>query len=333
MLRTVAVLMMTALAVAGTTPAVSGTEPTKPTVVTFTFDDGWANQLQAADVLNRHNMTGTFYIMSGSLGLGDYLAPSQVQRLVDKGHEIAGHTQSHDILTEFPAAKVKQEVCGDRAALAKLGFPVKNFAYPFGADSPAVAQIVRDCGYNSARDVGGLSDGPNDCSSCPVAEDLPPTDHQWNIRTHTTARQGAAGLAAIKGYVTHAESTGGWVPLVFHRICAACDGESMSIEHFTEFVEWLAARPSTTTVQTVEQVVGGGLQPLVGEPDAGGTAPPPGPAPSDQGRALNTAVAFSVGGVGIGQIQVVVFTLMIALGLITWYRLKTRSQRHEGWKP
>lgn len=359
MRRAVAAGVMTMLALVGSTTEVSGAERQPGTVVTFTFDDGFLSQLQAADVLADHGMAGTFYVNSGQLGWEGYMEPRQLRHLVNDGHEIAGHALSHDSLTELTAKEVEREVCGDRAALAQLGFHAGNFAYPYGAGSPAVARIVRGCGYNSARDVGGLSGGPHDCSECPAAEDLPPTDRLWNIRTHSAVHQGPGGLETVKGYVTRAEAVGGWVPLVFHRICDGCAEESMSIDDFTELVEWLEARAPTTRVKTVAQVVGGPLRPVVGEapeqigglPAFGTRAAPPTPGsaeatvpsspgasvqpappsgPREPGRTLNNAVAFTVGGVGIGQIQVVAISLSIALVLITGYRLKTRRQRHEG---
>ncbi|MGZ5398689.1 MAG: polysaccharide deacetylase family protein [Nocardioides sp.] len=323
---------MLVMAVAVWAPVASEAESTSnPTVVTFTFDDGFSTQVRAADVLASHAMAGTFYVNSGSLAWDGYMTPLQMRHLADDGHEIAGHALSHVSLTELTPDQVKHEVCGDRAAMAKLGFPVANFAYPYAADSPAVAQVIRDCGYNSARDAGGLFVGPDNCEDCPVAEDLPPTDRLWSIRTHDTVRPGLAGLEAIKEYVTRAESTGGWVPLVFHRICDGCAEESMSVEHFTEFVEWLEQRPATTSVRTVAEVVGGDVRPVVGEaPGQVGGLPPFDTAGADSGRDLNEAVAFSVGGVGIGQFQVVMITLSIAIGLIAWSRFKTRRLRRGG---
>ena len=68
--------------------------------------------------------------------------------------------------------------------------------------------------------------------------------------------------------MTQAENDrGGWVPLVFHHICDACTSNAISLATFTAFLDWLQARPATTTTRTVDQVVGGTVQPPPGGDD------------------------------------------------------------------
>lgn len=50
--------------------------------VAITFDDGYADNLAAARVLNRHGLTGTFYITTGCLQGGAPFWPSEVRQLV-----------------------------------------------------------------------------------------------------------------------------------------------------------------------------------------------------------------------------------------------------------
>jgi hypothetical protein len=71
-------------------------------------------------------------------------------------------------------------------------------------------------------------------------------------------------LADIESMVTNAENDkGGWVPLVFHHICDACGGNSISLANFTALMDWLKTRPVTTTVKTVNTVIGGTPVPVV----------------------------------------------------------------------
>jgi peptidoglycan/xylan/chitin deacetylase (PgdA/CDA1 family) len=129
-------------------------------------------------------MRGTFYVVSGLVGDDGYMSWSQVRGLAAGGNEIAGHTVLHAKLTTVDASEAQREVCNDRSNLISQGFSPQNFAYPNGATNTVIEGIVEDCGYNSARGVGGLySPPPSDCSSgCPVAETPAPRD-RYAIRT------------------------------------------------------------------------------------------------------------------------------------------------------
>ena len=64
--------------------------------------------------------------------------------------------------------------------------------------------------------------------------------------------------------MTQAEAHGGgYVPIVFHNICAACDQYSTTQANLEAFLTWLQPRSATgTTVKTVSQVIGGAVKPL-----------------------------------------------------------------------
>jgi hypothetical protein len=75
----------------------------------------------------------------------------------------------------------------------------------------------------------------------------------------------------MKNVVTAAEPAGGWVIFTFHHVCAgstnSCgDGLSISQTNFASFLSWLKARPATTSVKTIGQVIGGTVKPLVSGP-------------------------------------------------------------------
>lgn len=56
--------------------------PLPPNVVVFTFDDGYADNLNAAQILARHRATGTFYLTAGCLGGEAPFWVSEVRMLV-----------------------------------------------------------------------------------------------------------------------------------------------------------------------------------------------------------------------------------------------------------
>ncbi len=229
------------------------------TVISLDFDDGLADGLTAAPMLEARGMRGTFFILPAYLGKTGYLTLDQVQQLQASGHEIAGHTVSHPDLTLLPTDEAQREICTGRDLLVDRGLDVRSFAYPYGAFNAAVEAIAQGCGYDSARSIGGLS------SSLP-AETLPPTD-PFAIRTTASVRA-TDTLDQLEPYVLAAEATGGWYHFVFHHVCDnACDPYSVSAANLGALLDWLAARaPLGTVVRTERDVVGGPLLPEVAGP-------------------------------------------------------------------
>ncbi|WP_164009529.1 polysaccharide deacetylase family protein [Pyxidicoccus trucidator] len=237
-------------------------------IVSLNFDDCLSSQLQAASMLEARGMRGTFFINSARLGMSGRLTLDQVRALRDAGHEIGGHTLTHPRLTTLSADDQRKEICNDRVALLNAGFRVTSFAYPFGDKDSFTRQVVIDCNYNSARESGGLR-SPGGSSSNPYGEPVPPAD-AYAIRTHGSV-QNTTTLDTLKAWVLNAEnSSGGWVPIVFHHICAPCDPPqqySISPANLTAFLDWLAPRVSRgTTVALMDTVIGGTLKPPVSWP-------------------------------------------------------------------
>src|SRR5205809_4685720 len=122
------------------------------TVVSLTFDDSLASQYQTDPMLAARSMHGTFYVNSGRVDQGGYLTKAQLLTLQSDANEIAGHTVNHLDLSTVDSDEQKRQICDDRSTLLGWGLAVSDFAYPFGSDGPALAQIAQDCGYDSARD-------------------------------------------------------------------------------------------------------------------------------------------------------------------------------------
>ena len=234
------------------------------TVVSLTFDDGHASHDSTRTMLSSRGMTGTYYINSAMVGSsGYYMTWAQIHALADAGDEIGGHTLHHTNLTTVGTQTATTEVCQDRTNLINQGFsPVVSFAYPEAESNLTAQQIVRDCGYSSARMVGDIS-----CGGCPAAETIPP-QNPYYLRTPEGITTGTT-LADLQSYVTNAENNGGgWVILTFHGICSnTCTNiNSMNPSIFTAFLDWLAPRSANgTVVRTVGQAM------------SGTTPPPPGP--------------------------------------------------------
>ena len=242
----------------------------RPLQVTLTFDDGVADQLQGQQLLEKYGMVGTFYINSAFIGMPGYMTRANLDQLKAKGHEIGGHTVSHQNLPTLQAAEQNRQICQDRNTLMSWGFAVTTFAYPFAEFDATTKATVQQCGYNAARAVGDLR-SPFSCSDCPATETIPPAD-RYEIRTADDVESNWT-LAHLQNLVTRAEQTGGWLPLNLHHVCSTgCVAESISPTTLDKFLAWLKPRNTPlirTTVRTAAQVIGGAVQPAVTP-----TAPP-----------------------------------------------------------
>ncbi len=144
-----------------------GNLPAKPVVITF--DDGFADQIQAYALLAKYQMKATFYIItSGSLSqwcigagrtytqvkpCGDaYLSWEQIKQLDKSGLiTIGAHTTDHLNLAENTPATDRFEILGSKAELESiLGHSVTTFAYPYGLYNQNVVDIVREAGFSTA---------------------------------------------------------------------------------------------------------------------------------------------------------------------------------------
>ncbi|WP_432677981.1 polysaccharide deacetylase family protein [Rhodococcus pyridinivorans] len=244
-------------------------------VVSITFDDGFADQVRAARLLSQHGLQGTFYVNSGTIGKPGYLTPDDLVEMGNSGHEIGGHTVNHAMIETLPIEEAQREICVDRSTLLAWGFPVRSFAYPFGAATEPLEAAVAACGYNSARDLGDLRSS-DDCFDCPITEDLVPP------RIMMVRAPGQVELSwsieEMQQRVLGAMETGtGLLPLTFHRLCTAdCNQISVREPLFAQFVAWLSEleRAGRIEVRTMGDVLGGPVQPP--RPTPARPAAPPG---------------------------------------------------------
>jgi hypothetical protein len=246
-----------------------------PTVVSFTFDNQWASQMTAATDLRAHGMAGTFYTISGWIGLPGFLTLANLNTLASYGDEIGGKTVNNSDLPTLSNAEAEREICQGRNVLTSDGFKVTDFAYPFADLNAEDETLVKACGFNSGRGVGNVSSlDPGGCvyPNCPYAESIPPAD-PYQINTPDDAEQ-TTTLADMEGDVTNAENHGGGLlAFSFHQICATttagCDPVySWSPTLFNNFLTWLQGQELLKGVQvkTIAQVVGGAVQPAVTAP-------------------------------------------------------------------
>lgn len=137
-------------------------------IVTTSWDDGTITDTRLAQLLEKYDVKGTFYIPQAH---PDNLLPPEGVVALDKKFEIGAHSINQPDLTRVSAAEAEWEIKESKTILEKLlGHEVLLFCYPRGKYNESVKRIVKDCGFIAAR-------------TCNDGGFAPPTDpYQW----HTT---------------------------------------------------------------------------------------------------------------------------------------------------
>jgi peptidoglycan/xylan/chitin deacetylase (PgdA/CDA1 family) len=114
----------------------------------LTYDDGPndPHTLKLLDVLARHNVRATFFM------IGRYVRerPDIARAVAAAGHVIGNHTFTHPLLTFQSKAQTRAELTGCQQALDDaIGAHSKLFRPPFGGRRPATLRIARELGLET----------------------------------------------------------------------------------------------------------------------------------------------------------------------------------------
>lgn len=148
--------------------------------VVVTFDDGFRNQVDnAAPILAEHGFSACFFLVTGFVG-----APADeasrfcrerlhlpltvepidwagAERLLELGHEVGSHTQSHPDLTSLDDDRLQDELLSSREELRRRLGNVQHFSAPYGERSrfsDAIGDAAGGAGYEScATAIRGIN--------------------------------------------------------------------------------------------------------------------------------------------------------------------------------
>ncbi|WP_204139667.1 polysaccharide deacetylase family protein [Halomicronema sp. CCY15110] len=114
--------------------------------VFLTFDDGPSAEatVQILDVLQRHNIKATFFV----LGSNVIRLPDVVQRIVAEGHELALHSHTHPNFLTLTREQKEAEIA-QSLSLLHWYFPdlrIRWFRPPYGKYDQEVVDIAHDYG-------------------------------------------------------------------------------------------------------------------------------------------------------------------------------------------
>ncbi len=123
----------------------------QPFWITTSWDDGHQLDLRMADLLDRYNLTGTFYVARDYLP--ERLSEAEIAQLSER-HEIGAHTLTHPILTDVDDATARREISDSRRWLQDVtGKPITIFRFPRGFFNQKLLDLVKEAGYEAMLGV------------------------------------------------------------------------------------------------------------------------------------------------------------------------------------
>ena len=109
--------------------------------VVLTFDDGWLEHARVVPkLLSEYAYTATFFVMGCHWGNKNYVDVNDVRALAESGHEIGGHSCTHDPslsdvsrLDDAQWPRIAGEALLSRSEIQSyVGIDIRSYAFPYG---------------------------------------------------------------------------------------------------------------------------------------------------------------------------------------------------------
>lgn len=181
------------------------------------WDDGYLLDLKVADLLDRYNAKGTFYICPHAQHAAEMLSKEQMRDLSQR-HTIGAHSLTHPRLTMISTEKANEEIRGSKMWVEEVtGKPCTMFCYPYGAVNNDVKNLVKEVGFHGARTTKDLEFSAPDSFLQPVTLQVMPfpgRQHSrisWKLLDHFGPLR--ARYARLRTFKTPHTAMGSWSAL------------------------------------------------------------------------------------------------------------------------
>lgn len=114
----------------------------------LTFDDGGANAVLTADILEEQGWRGHFFVVTSQIGSDGFLTARSIMELASRGHVVGSHSHTHPaMMARMEPSSVRAEWARSRNDLEDiLGAPVRTASVPGGSTSRMVEGAAAECG-------------------------------------------------------------------------------------------------------------------------------------------------------------------------------------------
>ena len=196
----------------GTVPVAIGAVNAR---LSFTFDDSWATDVNAARILSARGISATSYVIPTKIGQSGRCTVADLQMLRRLHRwDIQAHSDAanYALMTE---AQLRAEWVATKQFFAANGLGrAEHLAYPGGYSNTAVVNAARD--YFATARTTYSSDGIN--STWQLGTYPPADPYRLRARSSISSYSGGASVASVKTHIDYAVAGGLWFILVFHRI-------------------------------------------------------------------------------------------------------------------
>ncbi len=119
-------------------------------LITTSWDDGYKGDFRIAELLQKYNLEGTFYIPAFN-DEHEVMSEKEVVEL-SKKFEIGGHTMKHSTIDKVSEKLFDEEIKGCYTWLTDLiGEPPVSFCFPRGVYNPSAVDYTLKCGFGIIR--------------------------------------------------------------------------------------------------------------------------------------------------------------------------------------
>lgn len=206
---------------------------TETPLLSITFDDCPETAVSiGAEILNRYNVRGGFYISTALLNtanhIGQMASEAQIRDLHKAGHEIGAHSHTHLDCAASGLSNIMQDVETNLAELKRIcpDACIESFAFPYGETSYSAKQSLADNFSNLRGILPGINRGKTD---------------RAHLRAYEIDRT-EASLAKVMDALKSLQASPGWMVVFTHDVSETPSDFGMRPDQLTALIEAAQSR-------------------------------------------------------------------------------------------
>lgn len=199
-------------------------------LVSFTFDDFPRSAfLEAAPILGRYGLLGTYYVSLGLMGkqspLGAMFRAEDLKELLRLGHELGCHTFSHCHSWNTAPEVYEGAILKNQQALQALlpGLSFQTFAYPISSPRPGVKKVASKhflcCRGGGRRPINA-------------------GEVDLNLLSVRFLEKSRLDAGALKAVIEQNAQARGWLIFATHDVCDQPSPFGCTPEFFEQALRW-----------------------------------------------------------------------------------------------